>query len=328
MRCWIWLEHGHRQQVGKRVDMATGVQQRTNRITRRRTSPQERHEWWLFLLLVAPNLFLFSVFTYWPLIYNGYLSFVRWDFLGPKRWVGIDNYSHLFTSSVFGTILWNTAIFTVASVALLLGLGLVIAILLNQPLRGRNSVRAIVFSPVMLSGAAIGIVWMYIFDPRYGLLDLFLSAIGIQSPNWLLEPRWAMAAVIIVHVWKNIGYAVVIYLAGLQAIPTQLYEAALVDGANAWARFRHVTVPGLSPVLFFLMVTTVLAGFQSFDIIHVMTEGGPVNATTTLIYYMYEEGFNATNVGRAAVSAVVLFIAMLIFTIVQMRYNERNVHYA
>ena len=294
---------------------------------RRAVSPAERQEWLLFLLLVVPNLLLFTIFTYWPLLYNGYLSFVRWDFLGPKIWVGFDNYRYLFTSPTFGTILWNTVLFTAASVALMLGLGLAIAMLLNQPLRGRNSVRAIVFSPVMLSGAAIGIVWMYIFDPRYGLLDFFFRALGTKSPNWLLEPAWAMAAVIIVHVWKNIGYAVVIYLAGLQAIPRQLYEAALVDGANAYARFRYVTLPGLSPVLFFLMVTTVLAGFQSFDIIHVMTEGGPVHATTTLIFYMYEEGFNATNVGRAAVAAVVLFAAMLLFTLVQMRYNERNVNY-
>lgn len=296
--------------------------------TTRRRNPwgnsTERQEWALFLLLVVPNLFLFSVFTYWPLLNNAYLSFVRWDFLGPKRWVGWANYAHLFTSAAFGTILWNTFLFTFASVALLLGLGLLIALLLNQPLRGRDTVRAIVFSPVMLSGAAIGIVWMYIFDPRYGLIDVLVSNFGWQSPNWLLDQRWAMSAIIIVHVWKNIGYAVVIFLAGLQAIPRHLYEAALVDGAGALARFRYVTIPGLSPVMFFLMITTVLAGFQSFDIIHVMTQGGPVNATTTLIYYMYDEGFNATNVGRAAVSAVVLFGAMLLFTIIQMRSSERD----
>lgn len=297
--------------------------------TARRGNPRsgsqtERQEWFLFLVLVIPNLFLFSIFTYWPLINNFYLSFVRWDFLGPKRWVGMGNYRHLFDSAAFGTILWNTVVFTFASVALLLGLGLLMAILLNQPLRGRNTVRAIVFSPVMLSGAAIGIVWMYIFDPRYGLIDALLSTIGFRSPNWLLDPAWAMSAIIIVHVWKNIGYAVVIFLAGLQAIPRQLYEAALVDGANAFARFRYVTLPGLSPVMFFLMVTTVLSGFQSFDIIHVMTEGGPVNATTTLIYYMYDEGFNATNVGRAAVAAVVLFAAMLLFTVVQMNASAEE----
>jgi len=137
-----------------------------------------------------------------------------------------------------------------------------------------------------------------------------------------------MLAVIIVQVWKNVGYAIVIYLAGLQAIPRELYEAALVDGAGAWQRFRNITLPGLSPVVFFLILTTILASFQSFDIIKVMTEGGPVDATTTLIYYLYQEGFVAFNAGRAGVASMVLFISMLVFTIVQMRTSERSVHYA
>ncbi len=284
----------------------------------------EKREWLLFALLVGPNLFLFAVFTYWPLVYNGYLSFVRWDMLAPvKIWVGLDNYRYLFTSPEFGRIILNTAVFTLASVGLTITLALAIALLLDLPLRMRNTVRGIVFSPVMLSGAAIGIVWIYIFDPRYGLIDFFLSAVGLQSPNWLLSTVWAMPAVIIVHVWKTLGYAVVIYLAGLQAIPKELYEAALVDGAGSWARFRNVTVPGLSPIILFLMITTVLSGFQSFDIIKVMTDGGPVNATTTLIYYLYQEGFVGFNAGRAGVAAVLLFLAMLAFTLTQMRYSEK-----
>jgi ABC-type sugar transport system permease subunit len=297
--------------------------------SRRSLSPAMRREWLLFLLLVGPNLVLFFVFTYWPLLYNGYLSFVRWDMLAPvKLWVGLDNYRYLFTSPAFGRIMLNTLVFTLASVGLTCTLGLLMALLLNQPLRGRNSVRSIVFSPVMLSGAAIGLVWIYIFDPRYGLLDVFIRAVGLTSPNWLLDTAWAMPAVIIVYVWKNVGYAVVIYLAGLQAIPRELYEAALVDGASAWARFRTVTLPGLSPVVFFLVLTTILAGFQAFDVIKVMTNGGPVNATTTLVYYLYEEGFVGFNAGRAGVAAVVLFIAMLAITLVQMRYTERSVHYS
>jgi len=297
--------------------------------TRKRVSAEERKEWLLFALLVGPNLFLFAVFTYWPLIYNGYLSFVRWDMLAPvKLWVGLSNYSNLFSSPAFGTILVNTLVFTVGSVGLICGIGLLIAMLLNQPLLGRNIVRGVVFSPVMLSGAAIGIVWIYIFDPRYGLLDIPIRAMGIRSPNWLLDTAWTMMAVIIVQVWKNIGYAVVIYLAGLQAIPRELYEAAVVDGANGWQRFRNITLPGLSPVVFFLILTTILASFQSFDIIKVMTEGGPVDATTTLIYYLYQEGFVAFNAGRAGVASVVLFVTMLAFTIIQMRTSERSVHYS
>jgi ABC-type sugar transport system permease subunit len=298
-------------------------------ILRRQTSMAERREWLLFALLVGPNLFLFAVFTYWPLIYNGYLSFVRWDMLSPlKIWVGLGNYQRLFTSADFGQIMLTTLIFTFGSVLAICVIGLGMALLLNQKLRGRDSVRGIVFSPVMLSGAAIGIVWIYIFDPRYGLIDIFLDAVGLRSPNWLLDPNWALLAVIMVHVWKNVGYAVVIFLAGLQAIPRELYEAATVDGASSWARFRAVTVPGLSPVLFFLVLTSILAGFQSFDIIKVMTDGGPVGSTTTLVYYLYQQGFVAFNAGRAGVASVVLFVMMLLFTIVQMRYSENNVHYS
>jgi multiple sugar transport system permease protein/sn-glycerol 3-phosphate transport system permease protein len=293
------------------------------------TSPAERREWLLFALLVGPNLLLFGIFTYWPLIYNGYLSFVRWDLLAPtKLWVGLENYRFLFSQPEFGLILLNTFTFTLASVLFTALIGLGMALLLNQKLRGRNVVRSIVFSPVMLSGAAIGIVWIYIFDPRYGLLDIILGFAGLSSPNWLLDTAWALPAVIIVHVWKTIGYAVVIYLAGFQAIPPELYEAVVVDGGGAWARFWHVTLPGLSPVLFFLILTTVLTSFQAFDIIKVMTDGGPVNATTTLVYYQYEQGFVAFNAGRAGVASVILFALMFVFTLVQMRLEDRNVHYA
>lgn len=292
---------------------------------RRGVSVAERREWLLFLLLVGPNFLLFAVFTYWPLIYNAYLSFVRWDMLAPiKLWVGLNNYRELFASATFWRMLTNTLVFTFGSVLAICLLGLLMALLLNQPLIGRNTVRSIVFSPVMLSGVAIGLVWIYIFDSRYGLIDGFVRMLGGRSPNWLLDPAWAMTAVLIVHVWKNVGYAVVIYLAGLQAISRELYEAALVDGANGWARFRHITLPGLSPVTFFLILTTILTGFQSFDIIKTMTDGGPVDATTTLVFYLYQEGFVAFNAGRAGVASVVLFLAMLLFTLVQMRYNDRN----
>jgi ABC-type sugar transport system permease subunit len=295
----------------------------------RQPSKAERNEWLLFVLLVGPNLLLFAIFVYWPLIYNGYLSFVRWDLLAPvKIWIGLDNYRDLFSSPVFGQIVWNTVVFTVSSVLATCLIGLGIAMLLNLPLLGRNVVRSIVFSPVMLSGAAIGIVWIYIFDYRYGLIQSLLQPLGLQSPRWLLDTSWSMTAVIIVHVWKTLGYAVVIYLAGLQAIQRELYEAALVDGANGWARFMNVTVPGLSPVIFFLIITTVLNGFQSFDIIKVMTSGGPVNSTTTLVYYLYQEGFVGFNAGRAGVASVILFVAMLVFTLIQMRTSEKSVHYS
>lgn len=294
----------------------------------RSISAQEYREWLLFVLLVGPNMLLFGVFTFWPLIYNAYLSFVQWDMLSPiKTWVGLENYRAMFADRDFGKILFNTLYFTGVSVLITTLLGLAAALLLNQPLRGRNGVRMVLFAPTILSGAAIGVLWIYIFDPRYGLIDELLNIFGANSPNWLTNPVWAMPAVIIVYVWKNLGYAVVIFLAGLQAIPRELYEAARVDGASAWQRFRYVTLPGLSPVMFFLVLTSILSSFQAFDIIKTMTDGGPVDATNTLIYYLYQQGFISFNAGRAGVTAVLLFSMMLAFTIVQLRYAERRVTY-
>ncbi len=291
-------------------------------------TPRERREWLLFALLIGPNLLLFAVFTYWPLLYNFYLSFVRWNFLRPTRpFVGLENYINVFSSAQFWTIVLNTLTFTIWSVGLTLTLGLALALLINQPLRYRNAVRGVLFSPVLISGAVVAVVWSYIFDPRYGLIDELLRYIGLNSPDWLNDPRWAMPAVIIVYVWKNLGYAVVIYLAGLQGISRELYDAALVDGAGPWARFRHVTLPGLSPVAFFLSVTSLLASFQSFDIIKVLTDGGPVIATTTLIYHLYDLGFVSYDAGEAGVVAMVLFVIMLVLTLIQLRYLERRVSY-
>lgn len=283
----------------------------------------------LFGLLVSPNLLLFGIFTFWPLVYNIYLSFTQWDMLSPvKVWVGPANYISLINNPGFGYILWNTLVFTLASVAFTTVLGLAFALLLNQPLKGRDSVRSVLFSPTVLSGAAIGIVWIYIFDPRFGLIASLLGIFHIPSPNWLTDPAWAMPAVIIVYTWKNLGYSMVINLAGLKAIPNELYEAARVDGADAWQRFWHITLPGLSPVMFFLVLTNTLTSFQAFDMIKTMTDGGPVNATNTLIYYLYEQGFVAFSAGNAGVAATVLFLAMLAFTLIQMRYSEQHVHYA
>jgi multiple sugar transport system permease protein/sn-glycerol 3-phosphate transport system permease protein len=287
-----------------------------------------RGEWLLFLLFVGPNLTLFALFTYWPMIYSAYLSTVRWDMISPtKRGVGLDNYRYLFENDTFRTVLVNSAYFTIGAVGGSMLLGLLSALLLNEKLRGRDAARAIVFMPTLLSGAAIGIVWVYIFDPRYGLIATLLDPLHIASPNWLRDTSWAMPAIIIVYVWKNLGFATVIYLAGLQAIPRDLYEAAKVDGAGVFWRFRSVTLPMLSPITFFLVVTSMLNSFQAFDIIQVMTRGGPVDATNNLIYYVYDQGFVAFNAGRASAAAMILFAIMLAVTLFQLRLSERKVHY-
>jgi ABC-type sugar transport system permease subunit len=288
-------------------------------------------EWVLFLAFISPNFFFLFMFTYWPLWENVRLSLQQTDLLafsGEPRWVGLQNYEWLFGSRTFRYVVQNTVIFITSCVALTLGLGLAIALLLNEKLRLRNAVRGLVFAPFLLSGAAIGIVWAYIFDPRFGLLAQILSWFNIPSPHWLDRPEWALPAIIIVYVWKNLGFATVIFLAGLQSIPKDLYDAAKVDGAGPLWRFRSVTLPMLSPISFFIMVTSVLATFQAFDIQQVMTRGGPAYATTTLIYYVYEQSFGqGANFGRAAAAAIVLFLVMLTVTAVQMFFSEKKVNY-
>lgn len=289
---------------------------------------RDRREWLTFIALVGPNLLLFVIFTYAPLINNFLLSFSDYKMLtGAREWIGLQNYRDIFADSQFGRIFGNTLVFLSASVGLVIGLGLITGLLLNQKLRFRNAARSILFSPTILSGVAISIVWIYIFDPRYGFLYTVLHALGLSSPNWLTDPKWAMPAVIIVYVWKNLGYATVIFIAGLQAIPKDLYEAAEVDGASVWNRFVHITLPGLSPIIFFLAITTILSSFQSFDIINIMTKGGPINATNVLIFRLYELGFTQFAIGRAAVIGVILFALMLIVTLLQVRYLERKVNY-
>ncbi len=274
-------------------------------------------------------MLLLAAFTFWPMIYNAYLSTISWNFLSPiRRFVGLRNYETVLSSEIFRIVLINTAVFTIVSVAATMVLGLGLALLLNQPLRWRDGARAVLFAPAVLSGAAIAIVWIYIFDPRFGLLAQILGWFGILSPNWLADPNWAMTALLIVYIWKNTGYAVVIYLAGLQTIDRTLYEAARIDGAGAWGQFWHVTLPGLSPITFFLLVTSILACFQAFDIIRVMTDGGPVNATNMLVYHLYERGFIQSQAGPAGVVAMVMFVLMMILTILQLRFIERRVHYS
>jgi len=279
------------------------------------TSPRKsrvRREHLLFLAFIAPNFLLLGIFSYWPLLYQAYLSMTRWDMISPtKTFVGANNYRFMFEDPNFHQVLLNTGYFTGSVLVGSLILGLALAMLLNQRLRGRTLVRGIVFAPFVLSGAAIGLVWSYIFDPVYGLMRVVLGWVGIGSPNWLVSTTWAMPALIIVYLWKNAGYSAIIYLAGLQNIPNDLYDAAKVDG-----------------VTFFLLVTTLIFSIQAFDVIAVMTKGGPVNATTTLIWYLYQQGFVAFRAGLAAAAGMLLFVLLLVVTLFQVYFVQRRVHYS
>jgi len=241
--------------------------------------------------------------------------------------VGLDNYATLVRDPIFWKVLWNTVYLASGSVFFRLVLGLALALVLNQKLMARNLYRAIIFSPTFTTSAAVAMVWAWILHKDLGLLRLPFSMLGLPSPNWLGDVRWTIPALMIVAVWRGLGYDMVIYLAGLQGIPADLYEAARVDGAGRWALLRHITLPMVSPITFFLIVTTILSTLQIFALVHVMTGGGPLNSSKVIVYYIYENAFQFFKVGYAASLSMVLFVIMLVVTIIQTRLSTRWVHY-
>jgi ABC-type sugar transport system permease subunit len=280
-------------------------------------------------LFLSPALLGLIVFLLGPMVYAFGLSFFRWDLIRPNpRFVGIDNYVTVLSSPDFWQALWVTTVYTAGTVPPAMAIGLALALLLDRRIPGRAVFRAICFVPSITSLVAVAVVWAWIFHPDFGLLNAALRTLEVPTSRWLGSPRDALPSLMIVAIWRHVGYDMVLFLAGLQAIPRELYEAATTDGANAWGRFRHVTIPGLAPITFFLLVTGILASFQTFDLIHVLTRGGPVDATSTLIYYLYEQGFIGFKSGRAGVAAVIQFAVLFVITLVQIRYLERRVTYA
>jgi len=298
--------------------------------TRSRLGARRRRTALLWALLLAgPNVLLILVFVYRPLLQSLYLSTLQWNLGSPSaRFVGLGNYAEWFSAPTTGRIVTTTLVFTVATVggAMVLGLGL--ALLLDRRLKGRGVARTVAFAPYVLSGFAVGILWLFMFDPRYGLVQELLGRVGLGSPAWYTDRPWPLVMVIVVYLWKNLGYVALIYLAGLQAVPQDLRDAAALDGASSARTLRSIVLPLLTPTTFFLLVTMMLASLQSFDIIKAMTQGGPLGSTTTLMYSIYEESFGNGRAGYASAVATVLFLVLLAVTAVQMRFVQRKVHYA
>src|SRR5690606_22813098 len=241
------------------------------------------------------------------------------------RFVGLRNYYTLLQDPLFWKALGNTFYFVVLGAPLSIGLSLVAALLVNSKLaRFRALFRTIFFAPVVTTLVAVAVVWRYIFHARYGFLNFALAQIGVEPIDWMGDPRWAMPAIVILAVWKNFGYNMIILLAALQNIPEELYEAARIDGASAWQTFRHITVPGLGPVLLLVSILTMVGYFQLFAEPYVMTEGGPLQSTLSVLYFMYEEGFKWWSLGRASAVAFLLFILMFIVTLLQLRIGRRE----
>ncbi len=269
---------------------------------------------WGFL---APAVGLIGGFFFLPVAASLLLSFTDFDIYaiadpGNVRLVGLRNYARLLESGLFWTALGNTLYFVAVGGPLAVAVSLGAALLVNARLaRWKGFFRTVYFAPFVTTLVAVAIVWRYLYHPDYGVLNAALSAIGVGPVDWLGDPRWAMPAIILLAVWKNFGYNMLIFVAGLQAIPDELYEAAHLDGAGAWQRFRHVTVPMLGPTLLFVGVVTSIGFFQLFAEPYVMTRGGPLRSTTSLVLLMYEEGFRWWRMGYAAAVAFVLFAIIL-----------------
>ncbi|MDB4897644.1 MAG: sugar transporter permease, partial [Firmicutes bacterium] len=290
------------------------------------TSLARREELTAYLFL-APNLIGFLLFTVLATLASLGISFTNWDLLTPPQWAGVHNYVKLWQDPTFWKVLKNTLFFTVTSVPLTVALGLVLALGLNRKMRGTAWLRSAYFVPVVTSSFVIALVWRWLYNPDYGMMNYLLRLIGITGPNWLTSQKWAMTAVVIVSVWKGCGYAMVLFLAGLQSISDQIYEAGSIDGTNSWQRFRYLTIPLLTPTTFFVSIISLIGSFQVFDSVSALTDGGPADATRPLVMYIVDNAFTYLSMGYGAALAWVLFAIVFVITLVQWRLQRHWVHY-
>ncbi|HEY7943500.1 MAG: carbohydrate ABC transporter permease [Burkholderiales bacterium] len=284
----------------------------------------DRAAWWF----VAPALAVIAIFFFLPIVAAFGISLTDFDIyaladLANLRFVGFGNYLKLLETPLFWQALGNTLYFVAVGVPLSIAASLGTALLLNSRLaRCKPLFRTALFAPVVTTLVAVAVIWRYLFNTRYGLLNYALGGIGIDPIDWLGDPHWAMPAIILFAVWKNFGYNMIIFLAGLQAVPEELYEAARIDGASVWRQFRSVTLPMLSPVLLLVSILTIAGYFQLFAEPYVMTQGGPLQSTVSVLYFMYEQGFKWWNLGAASAVAFVLFLLIFAVTALQLRRKQ------
>src|SRR5688500_14685671 len=286
----------------------------------------ERAAWWF----IAPALIVLGVFFFLPVLGALLMSLTDFDLyalsdLDNLRVVGLENYWRLLNEPLFWKALGNTFYFVVLGVPLSIAVSLGAALLVNSKVaRFRGLFRTVYFAPVVTTLVAVAVVWRYIFHTRYGFLNYSLASVGLDPIDWMGDPKWAMPAIVIMAVWKNFGYNMIILLAALQSIPEGLYEAARIDGASYWQQFRHVTLPSLQPVLMLVSILTMSGYFQLFAEPYVMTEGGPLESTKSVLFYMYDEGFKWWSLGRASAVAFILFVIIFMITLLQLRLGRRE----
>lgn len=274
---------------------------------------------WIFIMPALIGTFIFIVI---PVVCSFSLSFTKWDLLNPIEFVGLKNYSELFHQNIFWKILLNTVVFALSTSILGVIIPLILASILNTKIRGAEFYKSAYFMPFITPMVVIGIIWSWIFDPNIGLLNQVLNI----HINWLYDSCYAMPALIIVSVWKLIGYNMIIFLSSLSTISQSLFEAAKIDGANSFQIFKNVTIPLMSPTIFFVVIITAISSFQIFDLIYLMTQGGPFDSTNVLVYAIYKEAFEYFNVGRASAIAYVLFVIILVLTLIQWNLRKKLVY--
>ncbi|MGI6230605.1 MAG: carbohydrate ABC transporter permease [Tractidigestivibacter sp.] len=279
-------------------------------------------------LVIAPALIILAVFWIYPIFNMGYLSLFKWDLISPKmEFVGLDNFKNLFSDAAFWQTLANTLIYTVFVVGLGVGLGLLIALYLHENTKTNGFLQAVVFSPYVVSLASVALLWLWIMNKDFGLLNSILNVFGIGPVDWLGDTNFALPSLIAISVWKSVGYDSLILVSALQGIPKHLYEAARLDHAGKWATFSKITFPMISPTMFFLVIVDVIASLKVFETIQIMTAGGPQNATNTLVYSLYEYGFQFNKVGTAAAIGVVLLVIIAVFSVIYFKLLAKRVHY-
>ena len=273
---------------------------------------------------LAPNFIGFAIFTLVPIVFAVVLAFLRWDGANPMEWAGFSNFTELFDDDQFKAALKNTIVYTAGTVPFTLLASLFLAVILNQGIKARNFFRTVSFFPYIASLVAVAAVWNMIFNPSKGPVNMLLYALGFENvPGWAADKDWAMVTIILFSVWKYMGYYMIIYLAGLQGINPELYEAANLDGTNAWQRFRYVTVPQLSATTFFILVMLTIQCFKVYDIVYMVTQAGPGTATLVLVYDIYNKAFVSWNLGSASAVAMVLFALVLAVTLIQFKTEQR-----
>ncbi len=282
---------------------------------------------WLGYIYGGPVIIAFLIFNLYPMALGLYLSFTTWDILSPPTFVGLRNWADLFKDDLLWRAVLQTLYYAVASVAGATILSIALALALNQRLKSIGFYRTVFFLPAVTSLVAIAMVWRWIYNTEFGVLNAFLSSLGINPVNWLGDPVLAMPAVILMSIWRSAGFNTVLFLAGLQGVPQEYYEAAQIDGASRWDRFLHITLPLISPTTFFVVVNGLIGSWQVFDQVYILTRGGPLLSTVTVVYLIYSNGFEWYKTGYASAMAYGLFLIIILLTAIQFTLQKRWVFY-